>query len=222
MPRSTAESTFSLRSFEYAFMIPASHLCSYSANRSRLRVMGAARAQLPAAGRQLDNLPLELTSFVGREREVAELEELLGDWRLLTLCGPGGSGKTRLALAVAQEVVEDFEDGAWWVDLASISDPKLAPYAVATALGVREMPDRSLAESLAEYLGLRRSLVILDNCEHLIDGSAALADALLRRCPYLKILATSREPLRVAGEVMDGTEPLPARPSKAAQRRATG
>jgi predicted ATPase/two-component SAPR family response regulator len=165
-------------------------------------LMEAARAQLSASGRPFDNLPLELTSFIGREREVAEVEELLGDGRLLTLSGPGGSGKTRLALAVAQEVVEDFEDGVWWVDLASISDPKLVPLTVAAALGVREVPDRSLAESLAEYLGPRNSLVILDNCEHLIYGCAALADALLRRCPYLKILATSREPLRVAGETM--------------------
>ena len=164
--------------------------------------MESARARLSAPGCPLGNLPLELTSFIGREREVAELEGLLGDRRLVTLCGPGGAGKTRLALAVAQEVVEEFEDGVWWVDLAPISDPKLVPLAVATALGVREVPDRSLAESLAEYLGPRRSLMVLDNCEHLVYGCAALADSLLRRCPYLKILATSREPLRVAGEVM--------------------
>ena len=125
-----------------------------------------------------------------------------GDTRLLTLYGSGGSGKSRLALAVAQEVVERFDDGVWWVDLASISDAKLVPLALAQALSVREVPDRSLAESLAEYLAPREALVVLDNCEHLVYGCAALADALLRRCPYLKILATSREPLRVSGEAI--------------------
>jgi predicted ATPase len=108
--------------------------------------MESAEARQAALGRPLGNLPLELTSFIGREREVAEVERLLGDRRLVTLYGPGGAGKTRLTLAVAQEVVEDFEDGVWWVDLAPISDAKLVPLAVATALGVREVPDRSLAE----------------------------------------------------------------------------
>ncbi len=138
---------------------------------------------------------------MGREREIAQVASLLGGGtRLLTVYGLGGGGKTRLALAVAQEVTEEFEDGVWWVDLASISDPKLVPLALATVLGVREVPDRSLTESVAEYLAPRRSLVILDNCEHLVYGCAALADALLSTCAYLKILATSREPLRVAGE----------------------
>jgi predicted ATPase len=150
-----------------------------------------------------DNLPLELSSFVGREREIAQVASLLGGGtRLLTLYGSGGSGKTRLALAVAQEVVEGFEDGVWWVELASISDTKLVPLALATTLGVREVPDRSLAESLVEYLEPRKALVVLDNCEHLVEGCAALADVLLRACPDLQILATSREPLRVAGEAI--------------------
>jgi len=96
--------------------------------------MEAARAQWSVADHPLDNLPLELTSFIGREREVAEVERLLRDRRLLTLCGPGGSGKTRLALAVAQELVEAFEDGVWWVELAPISDPKLLVRAVATVV----------------------------------------------------------------------------------------
>jgi len=150
--------------------------------------------------RQPDNLPLELSSFIGREKEVAEVKRLLASRRLLTLTGPGGCGKTRLALAVAQELVEGFENGVWWVELASLSDPKLVPGVVASALGVREAPDRSLTEALVEHLKPRRTLLILDNCEHLVEGCAVLADTLLRACPDLKVLATSRESLRVAGE----------------------
>ena len=148
-----------------------------------------------------NNLPLELTSFIGREKEVAKIERLLGGGaRLVTLCGPGGCGKTRLALAVARDLLEGFEDGAWWVELAPLSDPKLVPGAVALALGVREVPDRSLTEVLVEHLKGRKTLLVLDNCEHLVEGCAVLANALLRACPELEILATSREPLRIAGE----------------------
>jgi predicted ATPase len=148
-----------------------------------------------------DNLPLQLSSFIGREREVAKVERLLvGGTRLVTLCGPGGCGKTRLALAVAQDLLEGFEDGVWWVELASLSNPKLVARALASALGVREAPDRHLTEALVEHLKPRKTLVVLDNCEHLIEGCAALADTLLRACPELEILATSREPLRIAGE----------------------
>ena len=145
-----------------------------------------------------DNLPLELSSFVGRETEITEIERLLGGIRLVTLHGPGGCGKTRLALAVAQEVVEGFEDGVWWVELASLSDPNLVAGALASSLSVREATDRSLTEVLVEHLKPRKALVVLDNCEHLVEGCAVLVDALLRACPDLKILATSREPLRVA------------------------
>jgi predicted ATPase/DNA-binding CsgD family transcriptional regulator len=147
------------------------------------------------------NLPLELTSFVGREREVAEVERLITINRLLTLTGPGGCGKTRLALAVAFEVVEGFADGVWWVALASLSEPELVPQAVASTLGVREAPGRSLSELLVEHLKTRKLLLVVDNCEHLIDTCAALAGTLLRACPDLRILATSREVLGVAGEV---------------------
>lgn len=147
-----------------------------------------------------DNLPIELSSFIGREREIAEIKRLLADWRLVTLCGPGGCGKTRLALAVAQDLVEKFESGVWWVELASLSDQTLVPQAVASALGVREAPDLSLTEALVEHLKPRKALLILDNCEHLVEGCVMLADTLLRDCPELEILATSREPLRIAGE----------------------
>jgi predicted ATPase/DNA-binding SARP family transcriptional activator len=158
------------------------------------------KARLPKK-RPPDNLPLQLSSFVGREREVARVERLLNDdARLVTLAGPGGCGKTRLALAVAQDLIESFEDGVWWVELASLSDPKLVPRTLASALGVREVPDRSLTEVLVEHLEPRKTLLVLDNCEHLVEECAALADILLRACPELVILATSREPLRIAGE----------------------
>jgi predicted ATPase/DNA-binding SARP family transcriptional activator len=161
----------------------------------------------PSKQRPPDNLPLELSSFVGREREVAEIKGLLAERRLVSLIGPGGCGKTRLALAVAHEMVEGFEDGVWWVELASLSEPKLVAGAVVSALGVREAPDLSPTEMLVEHLEPRKALLVLDNCEHLIEGCAVLADALLRSCPNLGILATSREPLRIAGE---STWPVPS------------
>ena len=152
------------------------------------------------SSRTLGELPRELSSFIGREHEITEVKRFLGDTRLLTLTGPGGAGKTRLALAVAQDLVEGFEDGVWWVGLASLSDPNLVPEALASALGVREAPDHSLTEALVEHLKPRKTLLLLDNCEHLVEGCAVLADTLLRACPELEILATSREPLRIAGE----------------------
>ena len=154
---------------------------------------------LPRA-RPPDNLPLELSSFIGRQRELVEVKRLLGGTRLVTLYGSGGAGKTRLALAVAKELIEEFEAGVWWAELAPISEPDLVPGAVASALGLREAPDLSPTETLVEHLEPRRTLLVLDNCEHLVDGCAVLADTLLRACPELEILATSREPLRVAGE----------------------
>jgi predicted ATPase len=155
----------------------------------------------PEGGRQPNNLPLELSSFVGRGREIAEVEGLLlSGRRLVTLHGPGGCGKTRLALAVSRDIAEEFRDGVWWVELAPLSDPDLVPQAVAQALGVRETPGLSLSEALVEHLNDRETLLILDNCEHLVDASASLADALLRSCPYLRLLATSREALKVGGE----------------------
>jgi predicted ATPase len=159
------------------------------------------RARSPK--RSPDNLPLELSSFIGREREVAQVQRLLsGGTRLVMLYGPGRCGKTRLALAVAQDLLEEFEDGVWWVELASLSEEALVPGAVASAVGVREVPDRSPIEVLVEHLKPRKALLILDNCEHLIEGCAALADTLLRASPNLVILATSREPLRIAGEAI--------------------
>src|SRR5918997_1610397 len=124
-----------------------------------------------------NNLPLQLTSFVGREREIAEVKDLLVEQRLLTLTGPGGCGKTRLALKVAGDLAESFEDGVWLVELASLSDPNLVPQAIASTLEVREAPGRSLTEVVIEHLKSKKTLLVLDNCGHLIDACAALADA---------------------------------------------
>ncbi len=133
---------------------------------------------------------------------------LLADRRLLTLTGPGGSGKTRLALAVAGDVADGFEDGVWWVALAPLSDPELVPQAVASVLGVREQPGRSMAETLTDHLASRDMLLVLDNCEHLIAACEKLASVLLYACPSLRILATSREALGVAGETVLLVPPL--------------
>jgi predicted ATPase len=174
----------------------------------------------PEHGRKRDNnLPLRLTGLVGRGREIEEVEEQLADHRLLTLSGAGGSGKTRLALAVAQEVVQDYEDGAWFVELAPLSEPELVTQAVASVLGVREAAGRSLTETLVDRLGSREMLLVLDNCEHLVDACASLVEALLSRCPNLKILSTSREALGVRGETLFVVPPLslpdPRRPPAA-------
>ncbi|MGH3087502.1 MAG: tetratricopeptide repeat protein [Rubrobacteraceae bacterium] len=155
-----------------------------------------------------DNLPVELTSFVGREREMTEVEGLLGDARLLTLTGPGGSGKTRLALEVARDLAGEFEDGVWLVEFASLSDPDLVPWAVASALDVREQPGRPLTETLTGHLGYKDTLLVLDNCEHLVEACAALVGVLLRAAPNPRVLATSREALGVDGEVKWRVSPL--------------
>ncbi|HEY7068290.1 MAG TPA: LuxR C-terminal-related transcriptional regulator, partial [Chloroflexota bacterium] len=146
------------------------------------------------------NLPLQLTSFVGREQSIAEVGQLLATTRLLTLTGAPGVGKTRLALQLADEAREAYAQGVWLVELAPLADPALVPQAVAAVLGVHEHPGRPLAASLAEALRAQQVLLVLDNCEHLVAPCATLADRLLRACPHLEILATSREALGVAGE----------------------
>ena len=161
----------------------------------------------PAA--RTHNLPVSLTSFVGRASESAKVAALLARHRLVTVTGPGGSGKTRVAIEVARGVVSRFEDGVWLVELAQVEDPGLVQTAVAIVLGVREQPSLSLAESLAAVIGGRHVLLVLDNCEHVIDAAAGLCDGLLRAGHDLRVLATSREPLGVAGEVRFPLLPLP-------------
>lgn len=165
----------------------------------------------PAAPSRRDNLPVQLTSFVGRQREKEAIAELLVDpvpARLLTLTGVGGCGKTRLALAVASELVAVYPDGVWLIELGALTDPAVVPETVAATLGVEPEPRRSSMTSLVEGLRSRRLLLLLDNCEHLIDACAQLAMVVLAGCPGVQILATSREPLRVSGERVWRVPPL--------------
>ncbi|MET0918407.1 MAG: winged helix-turn-helix domain-containing protein [Burkholderiales bacterium] len=153
-----------------------------------------------AAKSSRTNLPEPLTSFVGREREIVEIKRLLPGCRLLTLVGIGGIGKTRLALQVAAEATDAYRDGVWFVELAPLVDPALVPSAVAQVLGVSEATGKPLLETLCSRVKARQLLLLLDNCEHLLDACARLADAMLRSAAELTIIATSREPLHVAGE----------------------
>jgi predicted ATPase/class 3 adenylate cyclase/DNA-binding CsgD family transcriptional regulator len=147
------------------------------------------------------HLPVQLTSFVGRDAELSQLRGLLAQNRLLTLSGAGGAGKTRLAIQLAAELTDEFRDGVWYVDLAPITNPEVVPVAVARALGLPDQPGRSTMDTLGRFVADRRMLMVLDNCEHLLDASAALVNALLAIAPGLTLLATSREPIGVAGEV---------------------
>jgi predicted ATPase/DNA-binding CsgD family transcriptional regulator len=178
------------------------------------------------------NLPAELTSFVGRRREMGEVKRLLTEARLVTLTGAGGTGKTRLAIRAAAELRRAFRDGAWFVDLTAVrapellavevQDPDVVAYLVLLALGARERPGAgSSMGQLVDYLAGRQVLLVLDNCEHLVPVCAILTDALLRGCPSLRIVATSREPLLLTGEMIFPVPPLlvPDRRSSAAEVR---
>ncbi|HET7032365.1 MAG TPA: adenylate/guanylate cyclase domain-containing protein, partial [Casimicrobiaceae bacterium] len=149
-----------------------------------------------------NNLPQQITSFIGRERELAEARELLGKTRMLTLAGTGGLGKTRLSLQLAADTMDDYPDGVWFVELAPLTDPDRVSQALAEVLGVKEDAGRPVMEAVVKHVGDLTLLVILDNCEHLVDACAELAVRLLRAAPKIKILASSREHLHVAGEAI--------------------
>jgi predicted ATPase/DNA-binding SARP family transcriptional activator len=173
-------------------------------------------AELPAR----HNLPAPLTSFLGREQDLARLERLLGEARLATLTGTGGTGKTRLALETGARVAGRFPGGVWLAELAGIADPGLVAAQVMQALGVRQAGDVPVLEALIYRLRSAELLLILDNCEHLLDACAGLAGALLRAAPGLRVLATSREPLGIPGEVAYSVRPLDLPPETAEAREA--
>ena len=169
------------------------------------------RSEFPAL-KSLDslptNLPIQLTSFIGRERELEEIKHALASSRLVTLLGPGGAGKSRLTLQAGADLVADYPDGVWFVELAPITDPATVAEAVAEAAGVKEAPGRNIAHTLVEMLRPRAVLIILDNCEHLLTASARLAQSLLGACPHVKILCSSREALNLPGETVYRVPPL--------------
>jgi predicted ATPase len=193
-----------------ARFVPALHLETEPEWAARLLELGAAsRAagqpeELAPAGEASfspNNLPVQLTSFIGREAELAEIRQLFsGGARLITLTGPGGTGKTRLALEAAVTLLVAFPDGVWWVELAPLADPALIPQTVASVLGLKEEPDRPVLATVTDHLRHKRVLLILDNCEHLVQAAARLAEAVLRACPSVSLLPTSRELLGVGGE----------------------
>ncbi|MHB8508249.1 MAG: tetratricopeptide repeat protein [Candidatus Dormibacteria bacterium] len=190
--------------------------------RHRLKDLGAAvelfqlcHDELPSENpplRSLEsvahNLPIQASSFLGRSDELAEGARLLRGTRLLSVTGPGGTGKTRLCYQLAAEQLHEYPDGVWVAELGLVSDPALAPASLMAAVGLREEPGRGATETLVSHLRSRQALVVLDNCEHLITPAAALATELLRSCGKLRVLATSREPLRVSGETVWSLGPL--------------
>jgi predicted ATPase/DNA-binding SARP family transcriptional activator/DNA-binding CsgD family transcriptional regulator len=177
---------------------------------------GPSREARSDAGKK-HNLPAPRSSFVGREREMVEVKRILSMTRLLTLTGAGGSGKTRLGLEVARDLAGAYPDGARMAELAPLSEPSLVPQEVAGALGVQERPGEALADTLTDALRDKELLLVLDNCEHVVEGAAELVDALLGSCPRLKVIATSREPLYVSGEVNWTVSPL-SLPSESVER----
>ena len=166
------------------------------------------QAPVKATEARITNLPIPLTSFVGRTREMTRVKDMLAQTRLVTLTGPGGCGKTRLAIQVASDLVDSFRDGVWWVDFASLMDEALVSQTVAKVVGVHEASNTPMNETLVNYLRPRNLLLVLDNCEHLVGGIVGLAMALLSGCAQLKILTTSRESLDIQGETILRVPPL--------------
>ncbi|MGH9428514.1 MAG: ATP-binding protein, partial [Terriglobia bacterium] len=155
-----------------------------------------------------NNLPIQLTTFIGREKEIAEVRQELDEHRLITLTGSGGTGKTRLSLQVAADMLDSFPDGVWFVELAPLTDPELIPQTILTTLGLVEQQGKSILQTLRDSLREKKVLLILDNCEHLIEACAKLANELLSHSSALKVLASSREVLRISSEHAYPVPPL--------------
>jgi transcriptional regulator with XRE-family HTH domain len=189
-----------------ALFVPALHLEHESQWVERLLELAQqARLQelpVPATTVVPNNLPASLTTFIGREKEQSEILQLIATHRLVTLTGSGGVGKTRISWKVGAQVLDQYSNGVWLIELAPLSNPELVAPSVASVFGIVSQSSRSHTELLTNFLRSKTALLILDNCEHLLDASAHVADTLLKHCPHLKILATSREALGILGEIV--------------------
>ncbi|HEX6511193.1 MAG TPA: AAA family ATPase, partial [Chloroflexota bacterium] len=194
------------RQGELAGLSLSAELLRQLLGEARLASQAAASGSTPLA--PAHNLPLDLTSFVGRERDLAQLAEMLETGRLVTITGPGGIGKTRLATQVATRLLDTFSDGVWLVELDGVADATTLPHRVADAVGAIEQRGEDIADTVVASLRPRHVMVVLDGCEHLLNTCAALVARLLGTCPRLRIVATSREPLAVPGEAIWRVEPL--------------
>ncbi|MCV2368322.1 ATP-binding protein [Roseateles oligotrophus] len=201
-----------LELFEVA--VDATQFCALTDGEKVYRVIRNGERWLPVKEIP-NNLPQQLSNFVGREQELRDIKDLLGSARLVTLLGMGGLGKTRLSLQAAAELMHRFPDGVWFLDLAPITDPALALSEAAQVLGVREEPDCSLLQSVCAHLKHLRVLMIFDNCEHLIKPAAALAHAIVRAAPHVRLAASSREALNIPGERAYPIMPLKLPPAGA-------
>ncbi|HKA48466.1 MAG TPA: LuxR C-terminal-related transcriptional regulator [Candidatus Dormibacteraeota bacterium] len=181
--------------------------------RSRTELAAWFLATGKSPGSQRTNLPVQLTTFVGREREMSSLLDLDRQTRLLTLTGSGGCGKTRLGMQLAGALLSRYPDGVWFVELGPLADGRLIPHRVSSVLGIEGEPERPMLDTLADRCRERRVLFLLDNCEHLVAASADTVDRLLRACPHVSVIATSREPLRISGEVISVVSPLTVPPA---------
>jgi hypothetical protein len=187
--------------------IPVVILLPWFINRKKTEEIGELPKHQPETlkdekRKSLHNLPSQVTAFIGREKETNELSTLVENNRMITITGSGGCGKTRISLQIAEEYLDRFNDGIWFVDLAPLEDPELLPHEVANTLSIKEEPGKPIVSTIKEQIREKNYLLLLDNCEHLVDATANLAQQILSSSPEIKVLATSREALKISGEVL--------------------